>query len=272
MAHAAFSIARASGLTDPAGRRKAAILLGSIAFHIAVLTPLALRMADTADAPAFDTLPPSIFLEMEPRPLLAGETAREPTFTRAIETAPALSRATNAERTPSLDDEDDVPAPPSPRSAAAAPPGSPPTPTEAWRVTPESTGAAIARSMRTGAGGCRIMDGRLSPGEQALCDERFNAAAAQAGPLGPRTLNASEARREAQLARDGARALAQYEARRRGPSGGLGVSGASPDCVGGNLRSTCAGAHLRPEFQFNDDRLRNGRRFQEQDYPSRSSE
>lgn len=263
MAHAARRIARASGLTDPAGRRKAVILLGSIAFHALVLTPLALQMVETADAPSFDALPPPIFLEMEPRPLLEGETTREPTFAPTVDTAPALSAATTDKRVPSLDDEDDVPAPPSPRIAAGARPGSPPAPADAWRVIPESTGAAIARSMRTGAGGCRIMDGRLSPGEQALCDERFNAAAGQAGPLGPRTLNAAESRREAQFARDGAQALAQYESRRRPPSGGVGITGASPDCVGGNLRGTCAGAHLRPEFQFNDEQLRNGRKFQE---------
>jgi hypothetical protein len=248
VAHAAFSIAKASGLTAPAGRRRAAILLGSIGFHVAVLTPLALRMVDTADAPAFNATPPPIFLEMEPRPLLEGETAREPTFARTVETAPALSRATNAQRTPSLDDEDDIPTPPSPRIAAGAPPGSPPAPADAWRVTPESTGAAIARSMRTGAGGCRIMDGRLSPGEQALCDERFNEAAGRAGPLGPRTLNALEARREAQFARDGARALAQYEARRAPLAGGVGIVGPG-DCPGSNLGVGCAGAHLDPAMR-----------------------
>lgn len=248
MADAAFSIAKATGLTHAEGRRRAAILLGSIAFHVAVLTPLALRMVDTADAPAFDASPPLILLEMEPRPLLEGETAREPTFARTVETAPALSAATAAERTPRLDDDEDIPAPPSPRIAAGAPAGSPPAPADAWQVTPEGLGAAVARSMRTGAGGCRIMDGRLSPGEQALCDERFNEAAGRAGPLGPRTLNASEARREAQFARDGARALAQYEARRRPLSGGVGIVGPG-DCPGSNLGAGCAGAHLDPAMR-----------------------
>jgi len=106
------------------------------------------------------------------------------------------------------------------------------------------------------------MDGRLNPGEQALCDDRFNAAAGRAGPLGPRTLNASEARREAGFARDGAQALAEYEARRRPLSGGVGIVMSSPDCVGGNLRSTCAGAHLRPGFEMTDERLRNNRKME----------
>ncbi len=265
MAHAAFSIAKASGLTDPAGRRRAAILLGSIAFHVLILTPLALRIVDTADAPASNATPPPIFLEMEPRPLLEGEAAREPAFAQTSDTAPALAAATTAERTPSLDDEEDVPAPPAPRVAASAPPGSPPAPADPWRVTPETMRAAVARTLRTGPAGCRTMDGRLNPGEQALCDERFNEAAGRAGPLGPRTLTPGEARREAQFARDGAQALAQYESRRRPASGSVGVTGASPDCVGGNLRGSCAGAHLRPEFQFNDEQLRNGRKFQERD-------
>lgn len=249
MADAALSIAKATGLTHAEGRRRAAILLGSIAFHALILTPLALQVFEQAYAPALETAPPPpIFLEMEARPLLEGETAREPTFARTLETAPAVSATSNAERGPRLDDEEDAPAPPSPRIAAGAPPGSPSAPADAWRVTPESMGAAVARSMRTGAGGCRIMDGRLSPGEQALCDERFNEAAGRAGPLGPRTLNASEARREAQFAREGAQALAQYEARRRPLSGGIGIVGPG-DCPGSNLGAGCSGAHLDPAMR-----------------------
>ncbi len=92
------------------------------------------------------------------------------------------------------------------------------------------------------------MDGRLSPGEQALCDERFNEAAGRAGPLGPRTLTPGEARREAQFARDGARALAQYEARRAPLAGGVGIVGPG-DCPGSNLGVGCAGAHLDPAMR-----------------------
>lgn len=248
MADAALSIAKASGLTDPAGRRRAAILAGSIAFHALVLSPLAFRLLEPTEVPAFDPAPLPIYVEMEPRPLLEGETAREPSFARAADTAPALSAATRSERVPTLDDEDDVPAPPSPRAVAAAPAGSPPAPEDAWTVTPETTRAAVARSLRTGPSGCRIMDGRLNPGEQALCDERFNEAAGGAGPLGPRTLTPGEARREAQFARDGARALAQYEARRRPLAGGVGIVGPG-DCPGSNLGAGCAGAHLDPALR-----------------------
>lgn len=250
MADAAFSIAKISRLAGPAGRRRALVLTASLAFHALVLTPLALRLLEVPEVQTYDTDPLPVFIELEPRPLLTGETARTPTFARAAvdEAAPVLSTRANAEPTPNLDDDEDAPAPPAPRAAAAAPPGSPPAPTDPWRVTGESLGAAIGRSLRTGAAGCRTMDGRLSAGEQALCDERFNAAAGRAGPAGPRTLNANEARREARFARDGAQALAQYQARRRPLSGGVGIVGPG-DCPGSNLGVGCAGAYLDPAMR-----------------------
>ncbi len=250
MADAAFSIAKISRLAGPAGRRRALVLGASLAFHALILAPMALRLFETTTAPTFDTQPPPVYLELEPRPLLAGETARQPTFARAPldETAPARSAARVSERVPTLEDDEDQPTAPAPRVAAAAPAGSPPAGDAAWHVTGESLGAAVGRSLRTGAAGCRTMDGRLSPGEQALCDERFNEAAGRAPPLGPRTLNASEARREAQFARDGARALAGYEARRRPLSGGVGIVGPG-DCPGSNLGAGCAGAHLDPALR-----------------------
>jgi len=250
VADAAFSIAKMSRLAGPAGRRRVLVVTASLVLHALVLTPMALGLFQAGPLPLIGSEVPPVFLELEPRPLLAGETARTPTFVRAAvdEAAPVLSARANAERTPNLDDDEDTPAPPAPRAAATAPPGSPPAPAEAWRVTGESLGAAIGRSLRTGAGGCRIMDGRLSAGEQALCDERFNEAAARAGPPGPRTLNASEARREAGFARDGAQALAQYEARRRPLSGGVGIVGPG-DCPGSNLGVGCAGAHLDPALR-----------------------
>lgn len=216
--------------------------------------------------PTFDD-PLPVFVEMEPRPLLAGETARVPAPSAQArpQSNPTLGEIATGAPTPDPrrdeDEDDDRPAPPAPRAATTAP-GAPAPPPGAWQVTPEGMAAAVGRSMRTGAGGCRIMDGRLNPGEQALCDERFNEAAGRAGPLGPRTLNASEARREAGFARDGAQALAEYEARRRPLSGGVGIVMSSPDCVGGNLRSTCAGAHLRPGFEMTDERLRNNRKME----------
>lgn len=250
---------------SPTDRRRALVLAGSILLHAAVLTPLAIGLF-VGDRPVFtDTSGIPIFVEMEPRPLLQGETAREPTpaSVAARERAtPALGEPLTSiarERT-RQEDEEDRPTLPSPRvgSPLVDPP---PASADPWQVRPEGMAGAVGRSMRTGAGGCRTMDGRLSVSEQQLCDERFNAAAGRAGPLGPRTLTASEQRREAQFARDGAAALAAHDSLRGGRSGS-GIVMTSPDCPGGNLRSNCAGAHLRPGFEMTDERLRNNRKME----------
>lgn len=225
------------------------MLAGSIVFHAAVLTPLAVGLFAN-DPPVVSDFPDRpIFVEMEPRPLLDGETARQPApaAVAAHETAPAVGEASPSVTRERTREEEDRPTAPVPRigSPLVAPP---PASAEPWRVTPEGMAAAVGRSMRLGAGGCRTMDGRLSPSEQQLCDDRFNARAGRAGPVGPRTLTPSEQRREAGFARDGARALAQYEARRRGLAGGVGVIGPG-DCPGSNLGAGCAGAHLDPAIR-----------------------
>lgn len=232
-------------------RRRAALLAGSVVFHIAILTPLALRFFEEPLTPQVAPFDDPIFIDIEPRPLLPGETARVSTVPSAS-ADPARTLGDVRTRQPTAQtapgQAEATPSPPAPRIAAGAPASAPPAQADAWRLTPESQRAAVARSLRTGAAGCRAMDGRLTPGEQALCDDRFNAAAGQAGPLGPRTLNAAEARREAQFARDGAQALAQHAARRRRLSGGGGILGPG-DCPGSNLGVGCAGAHLDPAIR-----------------------
>lgn len=263
MSNAGLSIA---SWRSPGDRRRAAILAGSILLHAAVLTPLAIGLF-AGDPTVFTEAPDlPIFVEMEPRPLLDGETVREPTLASvaARETAPIAGEpvpSVTRDRTRE-EEEEDRPTVPIPRIGSSPLVGPPPASADPWQVNPESTAAAVGRSMRTGAGGCRTMDGRLSASEQQLCDERFNAAAGRAGPLGPRTLTPSEQRRDAQFARDGAAALAEHDARRRPLSGGPGITLASPDCPGGNLRGSCAGAHLRPGFEMTDERLRNNRKME----------
>lgn len=236
----------------PVRRRNLGVFALSTLLHAAVLTPIGLGLLSDRAEPIV-VPPPPLFLDIEPRPLLTGETARVPapaSATTSRETSPRFGESVPAlPRPPRPDEEeDDLPSSPTPRPGSPAPPGTPSAPAGAWTVVPEGMAAAVGRSLRTGAGGCRVMDGRLNPGEQALCDDRFNEAAGRAGPLGPRTLNASEARREAGFARDGARALAQYEARRRPLSGGVGIVGPG-DCPGSNLGAGCAGAHLDPAIR-----------------------
>lgn len=249
MSHAGLSIA---SWRSPDDRRRVAVLASSILFHAVVLAPMAIGLfSDDLPVPTQE-LDFSILIEMEPRPLLQGETAREPNpaAVAAREAAPALGEAL-----PSVtrdrnreEDEEDRPTPPAPRIGSSPLVGPPPASSDPWQVNPESMAAAVGRSMRTGPGGCRMMDGRLSASEQRLCDDRFNEAAGRARPLGPRTLTPSEQRRDAQFARDGARALAQYEARRRPLSGGVGIIGPG-DCPGSNLGVGCAGAHLDPAIR-----------------------
>lgn len=244
---------------SPERRRSTAILIGSAVFHVAAfgLIGLGLLEARLAPLPADDT---PIFVQMEPRPLLKGETARAPSPARiqATETR-ALTSAASPLLAPRKHDEDDTPSPPAPRAAAGmAGSGVPAAPgaSNPWTYTPETQAAAIGRSLRTGTGGCRVMDGHLSPAEQALCDDRFQAGALEAArrhPLGARTQTASEQRRNEEFARQGAAALARYEELRRPLSGGVGIGGASPDCPGGNLAGSCAGAHLPAQYQHPEE-------------------
>lgn len=249
MANTGLSIASWRPFAD---RRRVAVLTGSVLLHAAILGPLAWGLFAERPQILHNAYQPPIFVDIEPRPLLDGETAREPTLaaTAARETTPTLGETVpsiNRERTREKDEEDQ-PTTPNPRIGVAAPPGAPPASEDSWRVTPESQAAAIGRSLRTGAAGCRTMDGRLNPGEQQLCDERFNEAASRGRPIGPRTSTPSEQRRDAQFARDGAAAIAQYEARRRPLSGGVGILGPA-DCPGSNLGVGCAGAHLDPAIR-----------------------
>jgi hypothetical protein len=234
-------------------RRRVAILVGSVAAHALVLGLIGLGLLDTALKHAGPIDQPPIYVEMEPRPLLNGETARIPRAApaRSLD-APALTRSSRDVVSP-RQKEEDRPAPPSPRVAGVPAAGAPAPPAEAnpWAYRPESLAAAVGRTMRTGAGGCRTMDGRLSETEQRVCDERFNEAAAAAGqrhPPGDRTLTPSEQRRQDAFAAEGRRALEQYEARRAPlrPGGGNVMSG---DCVGGNLGIGCAGSYLDPSMR-----------------------
>ena len=241
----------------PDDRRRAAIMAGSVLLHVLILTALGISTYGLPDPQTFVDDP--IVLEMEPRPLLQGETARvpSPARIRPNETRTLTRDPTDLTTPPRLTEDDERPTPPAPRMAAGAPGVAPPAAANPWAFTPETQGAAIGRSLRTGTGGCRIMDGHLSAAEQALCDDRFNAEAAAAAarhPLGPRTQTASEQRRNEQFAREGEAALRRYEARRAPLRPGPGIVLSSPECPGGNLSGSCAGAHLRPEFQHPEDR------------------
>ncbi|WP_313102279.1 hypothetical protein [Brevundimonas sp.] len=164
--------------------------------------------------------------------------------------APAATAPVTALR-PRKKDEDEardgLPAAPAPRLANPAP-GAPSAAasgvdgvSDAWRVAPEGQAGRNARALRTSPAGCPS-SAILTRGEQAICDERLNARAAEGAQ---RAITGSgNAQRDARFAREGAREMQRYEQQRRPLSGGVGVLGPA-DCPGSNFGTGCAGAHLR---------------------------
>lgn len=231
----------------PPRLRTPAILIGSVALHALVLGFLGLRAIQLE--PGLSS-PPVVLLEIEPRPLLKGETAREPRYAAPAEasTATSASRAEpGAVALPRPEDEEDERA-----AAEAAAPGRPipaPSPAEqgiddAWRVPSGVTGRQLGRSLRGSMIGCDAMQGRLSAGEQAQCDERFAGAAGRAAPIE----GSGDARRDARFAAQGRREIEAYEGRRRPLGGGTGVVPLG-DCPGSNFGTGCPGAHLDRGFR-----------------------
>jgi len=237
-------------------RRKLVVLGGSAVLHIGVLGWLAASAMGTDDCCAPDLFfsDAPIFVQLEPRPLLPGEVARvrPPTARERVLDSQPLAGSARADPANLLrsarPDKTAAPTAPSPRIAAAPPAGAPAPPANPWTVGGDRSDAAIVQSLRTSAAGCRMMEGRLTHAEQALCDQRFGEAGARAGSPGPRTLTPAEARRESQFIRDGAAAIARYEAKRAPLGSGVGVTGPA-DCVGSNFGTGCAGAHLDPAIR-----------------------
>ena len=140
------------------------------------------------------------------------------------------------------EDEEEAPTVPSPRTPA--PGASGPSAAEqgvddAWRVPAAPTRRQIGRSLRGSMIGCDVMRGRLSPGEQAQCDESFNRVAGAAPPVS----GSGNAERDARFAAQGRREMDAYEARRRPLAGGTGL-GEHGDCPGSNFGTGCPGRHL----------------------------
>jgi hypothetical protein len=233
--------------------RKPAIVAASLLLHAGLLAWIGLRtMGLGTPLPAEN---PTIYLQLEPRPLLADETPRQPVAARQVE-APPLTRAMT---TPNLRDEDEdaAPAPPSPRLAAPAP-NAPPAPADGWTVRPRTLGDRIGQGLRTSPLGCAA-GAVLSAAERAVCDDRFGQRAATARPIE----GTGNPERDARFAREGARRLAEYEARRRPLAGGSGNVGPQ-DGPGSNFGMGVAGAHLdpslRPDSTTNIRTNRDGRR------------
>lgn len=229
--------------------RKPVIVAVSVLGHVAIFSYLGLRSMGLTVPGLLQSDPePTIYVQMEPRPLLPGEVARvRPPPERAQDVAaPILPGSPTADRDLPFRDpteDEDQPAPPAPRLGAPAPGAAAPPPgVEGWSVRPESMGDRVGRGLRARGPGCASPT-LLSAAERAICADRFGQRAAAAAPIDDTA--------GSPFAAEGARRLADYERRRRPLSGRPGVT--LPDDCGGsnasNLGFGCAGEHLRPEFR-----------------------
>lgn len=227
------------GWRDPQHRRRwsrtAAIVLTSLVFHGAVLGYMGLSRFKLAQDRT-SALAPTILLDIEPRPRIRDERPRQPRTAKAA--APA-SAPTDQHR----EREEDAPAAPVLRAPAPPPPDAPSPPPDGPTSTARdpALAAAIARSMRRRGGDCYRL--AATSAERAECDQSFGAAAERAPPI----TGTGNRQRDAEFAREGERALRQYDARRRPLSGGTGVT-TPADCAGSNFGTGCAGSHLDPSL------------------------
>ena len=219
---------------------------------VAVAAPAPLPAPVRAPAPVPAPLPAPVAAPVPtPAPIPA------PAAAERTAPAPAPVVALRPRKKDEDEARDGLPAAPAPRLANPAP-GAPSAAasgvngiSDAWRVAPEGQGGRNARALRTSPAGCpstRV----LRPGEQAVCDDRFNARAAEGAARGPIT-GSGNAERDARFAREGAREMQRYEAQRRPLSGGVGVVGPA-DCPGSNFGTGCAGAHLDSSMQMDSAR------------------
>ena len=224
--------------------QKPAIVTLSVLGHAALFAFLGMRsMGLTFPGLLQEDPDPILYVEMTPRPLLPGEIARVRPPPERLRDAPALPGSATADRDlPFRDptDDEDSPAPPVPRVGAPAPgTPAPPPGVEGWAVRSETLGDRVGRGLRTRGPGCASPT-LLSAAERAICDDRFGQRAAAAAPIDDTA--------GSPFAAEGARRLAQYEARRRPLAGGTGNVGPQ-DGPGSNFGIGVAGAHLDPSFR-----------------------
>lgn len=230
-------------LTRPERRlawRKAGLATASVAINtalIAFLSFMALGIEGDVVAPE----QPPIYVDITPRPLLRDERPRTPVQAPAVDdTARSAQNARPTVQTPSprqATPSDSRPAPIRPRIAAPTPQGAP-APQDAWTVNPNDRAGAMSRVLRQGLIGCTTPQ-QLNAAERANCLQDAERRGRNAAPI----TGTGNPERDAAFAREGARRLAEWEARHRPLSGGVGVVGPA-DCVGSNFGTGCAGALL----------------------------
>ncbi len=231
------AVATSSGLTP--GRR-AALAAAAAAINVGLIVLLSFVEAGISSAPA--PVPP-IWLEIGPRPLLPDERPRPISAsagTPVSRDVTALNRSSSSASPSTPAQSNAPPSSPAPRLAAPAPQGTP-QPDSPWAVRPN--GGAFARSLRQGPVGCASSQ-LLNDADRAACRQSFNDRAERAPPLD----GTGNARRDSRFAREGARKLQEWEARRRSLSCGIGNVGVQ-EGVGSNFGIGVACAHLDPSLR-----------------------
>ncbi|MFN3817032.1 hypothetical protein [Brevundimonas sp.] len=220
-------------------RPLSAVVAGSLIVHVAVLLMIGLRTGP--DMSGYSAPPAPLYIQIEPRPLMAGETVREPPVTVIADPsdAPALTREIRARALRNeIPDEDEerrrlealrLPLRPAPSDQDVAP---------QWRVNPDGASDQVARALRSSGVACNRPRNQMTAAERTACDERF------AGPSdAPAIRGTGDRERDEAFARQGRANIARYDAQRAPLAGGAGVVGPG-DCPGSNLGMGCAGAHL----------------------------
>ena len=187
----------------PADRRRAAILVGSVALHVAVLAAIGAGLSDARFVPSTEA---PIYVEMDPAPSIAGATrTRSPRI-------PPVASDVPARRNP-------APATEQPRTASKLTEAPPVPATEVGRSTPAPATSATplvrpAPSLRASSlrALCRGRLDLLTAQQQAACDDQFSEAAGRAA----RIAGTGNPDRDARFAAEGDAALDAY-VRRRAP-------------------------------------------------------
>ncbi|MFN4289170.1 MAG: hypothetical protein ACK4E3_11825 [Brevundimonas sp.] len=225
------------------GQVKAIVLALSVLVHALVLGLWAVR---TLTLPPVPLSQPTLYLDIMPRAPVSDLVERETLTPPADARSAAVSRNEAAPEVGTIFEE-----------------RAPALPTETL-PPPEQTRPPVATADRD----ARIrwgLNNRMNcnlPAAQQTTEQREACAAWLGRDRDQATVitGSGNAARDAAFAEQGARNLARHEAMRAAPAGSVGVSGASPDCVGGNLRGTCAGAYLRDSFQRPEENFRSGGR------------
>lgn len=217
----------------------------SVAVHLAAIAALAIG-ANSALPPAKPPIP-TLYIDIEPRPLLDGEKPRiiAPAQATAAPQATKRDRATASSAQTAPDQ-------PQPRLAQGVNPDTPDENTSEWQVAhfgqDEANSRRIGQSLRTSVIGCHYPE-RLTQQERDICDDREGERTARALEQFPRITGTGNARRDARFEAEGRRRMQSFEDRRRPPPDSQRGNTGPEEGPGSNLGIGAAGRHLDPSMR-----------------------